>query len=134
MKKTTQSIDVSKITLREMERALIADDVDASFVEACRADSRKAAQQLVRRYERKQAERARVSALYKYEDAAAAEGFMYVAGVDEAGRGPLAGPVSVAAVILPRDLYLPKLNDSKKISPKIREELFEEIQAKAIAI
>ena len=47
MKKTTQSIDVSKITLREMERALIADDVDASFVEACRADSRKAAQQPV---------------------------------------------------------------------------------------
>lgn len=134
MKKTTQSIDVSKITLREMERTLIADDVDASFVEACRADSRKAAQQLVRRYERKQAERARVAALYKYEDAAAAEGFMYVAGVDEAGRGPLAGPVSVAAVILPRDLYLPKLNDSKKISAKIREELFEEIQAKAIAI
>ena len=42
--------------------------------------------------------------------------------------------MSVAAVILPRDLYLPKLNDSKKISPKIREELFEEIQAKAIAI
>lgn len=134
MKKLPQHIDVSKITLQEMECVLMSDDIDASFVTACKADSRKAAQRLVRRYERKQAERARVAALYKYEDAAAAEGFMYVAGVDEAGRGPLAGPVSVAAVILPRDLYLPKLNDSKKISPKIREELFEEIQAKAIAI
>lgn len=112
----------------------MSDDIDASFVTACKADSRKASQRLVRRYERKQAERARVAALYKYENAAIAEGARYIAGVDEAGRGPLAGPVSVAAVILPNDLYLPKLNDSKKLSSKVREELFEEIHAKAIAI
>ena len=88
----------------------------------------------MKRYERAQAERSRVAALYAYEDAAAAEGCDIVAGVDEAGRGPIAGPVSVAAVILPRGLYLPKLNDSKKLSPKVREELFDEIQAKAIAV
>ena len=134
MKKLPQHIDVSKITLQEMECVLMSDDIDASFVTACKADSRKAAQRLVRRYERKQAERARVAALYKYENAAIAEGARYIAGVDEAGRGPLAGPVSVAAVILPNDLYLPKLNDSKKLSSKVREELFEEIHAKAIAI
>lgn len=134
MEKLPQHIDVSKITLQEMECFLMSDDIDASFVTACKADSRKAAQRLVRRYERKQAERARVAALYKYENAAIAEGARYIAGVDEAGRGPLAGPVSVAAVILPNDLYLPKLNDSKKLSSKVREELFEEIHAKAIAI
>ena len=134
MKKLPHHIDVSKITLQEMECVLMSDDIDASFVTACKADSRKAAQRLVRRYERKQAERARVAALYKYENAAIAEGARYIAGVDEAGRGPLAGPVSVAAVILPNNLYLPKLNDSKKLSSKVREELFEEIHAKAIAI
>lgn len=134
MKKLPHHIDVSKITLQEMECVLMSDDIDASFVTACKADSRKAAQRLVRRYERKQAERARVAALYKYENAAIAEGARYIAGVDEAGRGPLAGPVSVAAVILPNNLYLPKLNDSKKLSSKVREALFEEIHAKAIAI
>ena len=134
MKKLPHHIDVSKITLQEMECVLMSDDIDASFVTACKADSRKAAQRLVRRYERKQAERARVAALYKYENAAIAEGARYIAGVDEAGRGPLAGPVSVAAVILPNNLFLPKLNDSKKLSSKVREELFEEIHAKAIAI
>lgn len=134
MKKLPHHIDVSKITLQEMECVLMSDDIDASFVTACKADSRKAAQRLVRRYERKQAERTRVAALYKYENAAIAEGARYIAGVDEAGRGPLAGPVSVAAVILPNNLYLPKLNDSKKLSSKVREELFEEIHAKAIAI
>ena len=55
-------------------------------------------------------------------------------GVDEAGRGPLAGPVSVAAVILPENWLLPKLNDSKKLSAKVRDELYDEILAKAISV
>lgn len=126
--------DVSTMTLKEIERTLATPPVSEAFLSACRSDPRKAAQRLVKRYERARAERSRVAALYAYEDAAAAEGCDIVAGVDEAGRGPLAGPVSVAAVILPRGLYLPKLNDSKKLSPKVREELFDEIQAKAIAV
>ena len=56
-----------------------------------------------------------------------------ICGVDEAGRGPLAGPVCAAAVILPRDLELPGLNDSKKLTDKKRRELFPVIQEKAIA-
>lgn len=60
------------------------------------------------------------------------EGYRYIAGVDEAGRGPLAGPVYAAAVILPRDIRLDGINDSKKLSPKKREELFDEITEKAI--
>ena len=61
------------------------------------------------------------------------EGYKYIAGVDEAGRGPLAGPVYAAAVILPPDIRLDGINDSKKLSPKKREALFDEITEKAIA-
>ena len=60
-------------------------------------------------------------------------GYRYVCGIDEAGRGPLCGPVVAAACILPIDVDLPKLNDSKKLSPKVRMELFELIKEKAIA-
>ena len=61
-----------------------------------------------------------------------AAGYKYIAGVDEAGRGPLAGPVYAAAVILPPDIRLDGINDSKRLSPKKREELFDEITKKAI--
>ncbi|MBQ9438564.1 MAG: ribonuclease HII [Lachnospiraceae bacterium] len=57
----------------------------------------------------------------------------YICGIDEAGRGPLAGPVVAAAVILPKDALIYYLNDSKKLSEKRREALFPEIQEKAIA-
>jgi ribonuclease HII len=60
-------------------------------------------------------------------------GYRYVCGIDEAGRGPLCGPVVAAACILPIDVDIPKLNDSKKLSPKVRLELFELIKEKAIA-
>ena len=58
----------------------------------------------------------------------------YVCGIDEAGRGPLAGPVVAGAVILPRDCEILYLNDSKQPSEKRREELYDEIQEKAIAV
>ena len=61
------------------------------------------------------------------------EGVGPICGVDEAGRGPLAGPVCAAAVILPPEAELPGLNDSKKLSEKKREQLFPEIQRLALA-
>ena len=61
------------------------------------------------------------------------EGVGLICGVDEAGRGPLAGPVCAAAVILPPEAELPGLNDSKKLSEKKREQLFPEIQRLALA-
>jgi len=61
------------------------------------------------------------------------EGFCRVAGIDEAGRGPLAGPVVAAAVILPGESGIPRLTDSKKLTPALREELFPLIQEKALA-
>ena len=70
---------------------------------------------------------------YSYEKAAETSGFKLICGVDEAGRGPLAGPVCAAAVILPQDLEIEGLNDSKKLSEKKREQLFDIITEKAIA-
>ena len=67
------------------------------------------------------------------ENAIRAEGFRLICGVDEAGRGPLAGPVCAAAVILPADLVIEGLNDSKKLTEKKREALFPLICEKALA-
>lgn len=70
---------------------------------------------------------------FEYEKAAAKSGFKYICGVDEAGRGPLAGPVCAAAVILPENCDIEGLNDSKKLSEKKREQLFDIIKEKAVA-
>ena len=70
---------------------------------------------------------------FSYEIGAANKGYKFICGVDEAGRGPLAGPVCAAAVILPEGLEIEGLNDSKKISEKKREALFDIITEKAIA-
>lgn len=74
-----------------------------------------------------------MSELWSYEHAAFEKGFTLICGVDEAGRGPLAGPVCAAAVILPRDLEIEGLNDSKKLSDKRRRALFDIITEQAVA-
>lgn len=71
--------------------------------------------------------------LWNYEHACYDEGFSQICGVDEAGRGPLAGPVCAAAVILPRDLEIEGLNDSKKLTEKRREALYDIIVKEAVA-
>lgn len=71
--------------------------------------------------------------LWELEERCWAQGRSLVCGADEAGAGPLAGPVYAAAVILPRHLELMWLNDSKQVTPKRREILFEEIKAQAVA-
>ncbi len=70
---------------------------------------------------------------FSYENAARLKGFKNICGVDEAGRGPLAGPVCAAAVILPENIEIEGLNDSKKLTEKKREELFPVIIEKAVA-
>ena len=70
---------------------------------------------------------------FSYENEAAKNGYKYICGVDEAGRGPLAGPVCAAAVILPKNCEIEGLNDSKKISEKKREQLYDIIVEKAVA-
>ena len=71
--------------------------------------------------------------LWQIEHSCFEEGYKAVCGVDEAGRGPLAGPVCAAAVILPKDLSIPGLNDSKKLTEKKRTELYDIITSQALA-
>lgn len=73
------------------------------------------------------------TAMWEIEDSFFDQGYSLLCGVDEAGRGPLAGPVCAAAVILPKHLQIPGLGDSKKLTDKKRRELFPVIQQQAIA-
>lgn len=98
-------------------------------------DSRAGVQTLIHRYEKKQkemqAERMRLEVMRVYEHRYEHMGL--VCGIDEAGRGPLAGPVVAGAVILPEDCEILWLNDSKQLSEKKREQLYDEIMEKAVA-
>ena len=78
-------------------------------------------------------EKDRVENMKKIEKAKQKEGYKIICGVDEAGRGPLCGPVVAGAVILKEDEFIEGINDSKKISEKKREKIFEEIKEKAVA-
>lgn len=81
--------------------------------------------------EKLQAELARLEQMKEYEYTY--EACTFLCGIDEAGRGPLAGPVAAGAVILPKDCDILYLNDSKKLSPKKRDLLFDEIKEKAVS-
>lgn len=100
-------------------------------------DSRKGvvayAKKIQREHERIQCERERLKKLWRFEEEACAEGYKLVIGTDEVGRGPLAGPVVAAAVVLKPGTELFGINDSKKLSEKKREALAEEIRVKALA-
>ncbi len=72
-------------------------------------------------------EQHRLQQMLAYEEEAYHKGYQCIAGLDEAGRGPLAGPVVAAACILPKGMLIPHVNDSKKLTPKVRERLFERL-------
>ena len=101
------------------------------------ADSRKGVQSLVTRFQKKYdaylAELERLETLLTYERECYEKGFELVAGIDEVGRGPLAGPVVAAAVILPKNCKIAGVNDSKKLSAQKREELCQIIKEQAVA-
>lgn len=79
-------------------------------------------------------EKDRVEHMKKFENEKREKGYKLICGVDEAGRGPLCGPVVAGAVILKKDEFIEGINDSKKLSEKKREKLFDEIKEKAIAV
>lgn len=81
----------------------------------------------------KEKEIERLTTLKEEENKLYNENIKYICGIDEAGRGPLAGPVVVGAVILPEDSFIEGVNDSKKVSEKKREKLYEQITEEAIA-
>ena len=78
-------------------------------------------------------EQRRLVRLHRYEDAARANGHRFIGGTDEVGRGPLAGPVVAAVVVLDGPLYLKGLNDSKQVRPELRAELAELIKGRCVA-
>ena len=98
-------------------------------------DNRAGVVSLIAKYkkqeEKLEEEKRRMGNMYIYERKYA--DFQYICGIDEVGRGPLAGPVVAGAVILPKDCDILYLNDSKKLSEKMREALYDEIMEKAIA-
>lgn len=98
-------------------------------------DNRSGVINLIAKYKRQEeklnAEKARMENMYIYERKY--YDFQYICGIDEVGRGPLAGPVVAGAVILPRDCDILYLNDSKQLSEKMREALYDEIMEKAVA-
>ena len=102
--------------------------------EDSRSSVRKLAQAYVMRQKKVLLEKQRIDNLYTYENSFYEEGLYHVAGVDEVGRGPIAGPVTVAAVILPPNLFLSGLNDSKKLSPQKRDSLYDQIMAEAVLV
>ncbi|WP_077617799.1 ribonuclease HII [Bacillus sinesaloumensis] len=130
---------MAELTIKEIEKKLtsIQDEKD-EFLKDCEQDTRKGVQALVQRWKKNKAEEKALEQQYKdmtqYEQALYKKGYKLIAGVDEVGRGPLAGPVVAAAVILPQDAYLPGINDSKKITEQKREELFKQITDCAISI
>lgn len=112
--------------------------LDAKELVDFEADERKSVQQLVKstkkRIEKQEKLLIHFDEMKTYENSARKKGFRFIAGIDEVGRGPLAGPVVSAAVILPEDFNLIEVNDSKQLSLAKREELFDKIYEQAVAI
>lgn len=106
------------------------------FMEEYKEDERAGVKALVRKAEteiaKREAELQRLQLMRAYENEY--DMFEYICGIDEAGRGPLAGPVVAGAAILPKDAQILYLNDSKKLSASKRDELYDEIKEKAIAV
>lgn len=106
-------------------------------LEKFEADSRKGVQNLLtsfrKKYDKHLQELARLEEILTYERGCWEAGYELVAGIDEVGRGPLAGPVVAAAVILPKECKIEGVNDSKKLSEKKREELYDIILEKALS-
>ena len=114
----------------------ITDSQLAQFIEAYGSDERGGVIKLVdsakKRLDKYEKELIRTEGLKKYEREYAS--YAHICGIDEVGRGPLAGPVVACAVILPKDCDILYINDSKKLSAKKREELFEVIQKEAVSV
>lgn len=132
-------MDFSQMKTKDIETILQQTDnaVLPEVIQILQQDSRKAVQNLAAKYlrqmEKREKERRRIAAMWEFENAAKAKGYQWIAGTDEVGRGPLAGPVVAAAVILPENADLPEIKDSKKLTEKQREHLDKLIKEQAAA-
>ncbi|MCR5195421.1 MAG: ribonuclease HII [Pseudobutyrivibrio sp.] len=117
---------------KETELPLLPDFIE-EYINDCRPGVSKIIGQALKRMEKLRVEKERIEKLKEYEYKYW-EKYDYIGGIDEVGRGPLAGPVVTACVILPKDCDILYINDSKKLSATKREELYEEIMAKAVSV
>ena len=119
-------------------KELLSAEPTAEQLKELAQDERKGVQKLLAAYHKRlqkaAEERTRFAQLLNFEKQLYSEGKQLIAGVDEAGRGPLAGPLVIAAVVLPQDIFIAGLNDSKQLSASKRDLLYEEILAKALDI
>ncbi|AFQ45561.1 ribonuclease HII [Desulfosporosinus meridiei] len=126
---------LSQMNIREVQEALYKDP-SPRMICACKNDPRqgvqKLAEKLLKFQQVQELEQARIQQLLVEEKKLWKQGYLLLAGVDEAGRGPLAGPVVAGACILPAKFELPGLNDSKMLTESKREKLFIQIQKQAI--
>ncbi|OTN90400.1 hypothetical protein A5819_002900 [Enterococcus sp. 7E2_DIV0204] len=126
-------------SIQQIKAALTTIDTrDDERIKLWQADERNGVQQALAQWDRKIQRHEKAVALLEemqqFENQARTQGHRLIVGIDEVGRGPLAGPVVAAAVILPEKFQLLGVNDSKKLSAKKRDELYDEIQNQAISI
>lgn len=129
---------MDRLTVGQIEKLFLEGTVDDCLIQAIRQDERKGVKKLLQKWEREEKQRKLLHdhfiSMTEFERRINAEGFQYIAGIDEAGRGPLAGPVVAGAVILPEAFYLPGLNDSKKLSEANRDHFYEVIMEQALGV
>lgn len=126
---------VAKLTVNQIAEILTEESVNSSYLQALEADPRIGVQKLIAAYYRKKDRSAAIRQQWQtmcQHEAPYWEQDKLIIGVDEAGRGPLAGPVVAAAVVLAPDTFLPGLADSKTLTPEQRTILFEQIIEKAL--
>lgn len=128
---------MEKKSIAVLKQLFEAEELNEELLSQLKLDERKGVQQLIRTYEnrrlKKQALEQQFKDMCRFEERCYLNGFEYIAGIDEAGRGPLAGPVVAAAVILPRDFTLLGLNDSKQLSETARNQYYTIIKNEAIS-
>ena len=130
----------SSISLHELESKYASPDADipADFLRRLRRDPRKGARRLsaklTKRQEKARLEGERVNAMFRFERELWAGGVSRVAGVDEVGIGPMAGPVVAAAVVFEQGVAIPGVDDSKRLEPEVREDLDTDIRSRAVAV
>lgn len=126
-------------TIKEIQTQLAGvTDLSSSLFASLAEDERVGVQVAIKKRQREiqadLAEEQRLEAMLTYEKKLYASGLELIAGIDEVGRGPLAGPVVAAAVILPKNCKIKGLNDSKKISKKKHQEIYDQVIEQALAI
>ncbi len=131
---------MNKLAIKEIEKLVLEnkEELGLELLHMLEKDERAGVKKLVERYKKHQVKQKEQKVLFErmseFERQLKDKGVNYIAGIDEVGRGPLAGPVVACAVILPEDFYLPGLTDSKKLPRSKRKEFYEIITREAIAV